>query len=167
MNQDSIPTLSNNNSLKKIFQKLLSYWYWVLFCSVLGAAIAYGYSLFQKPIYETTTVLLVNGETKGIVAENLFEGLESKSKFQNHVGILKSYSLNRQVVHNLDWKTTWYSKDNFKRNDLYGKCPFQVRIPKKANNLTGVEIAIYPLDNDYCKIIIGDEENKTVIKVKI
>ena len=38
----------------------------MLFCSVLGAAIAYGYSLFQKPIYETTTVLLVNGETKGI-----------------------------------------------------------------------------------------------------
>jgi capsular exopolysaccharide synthesis family protein len=42
----------------------------------------------------------------------------------NEMGILRSYSLTQRALKNLDFTVCYYSRDRFKKNELYKDCPF-------------------------------------------
>ncbi|MCY1635019.1 GumC family protein [Marinifilum sp. D737] len=144
--------MEEGTNIKDFLYRLLSKWHWFVLCGFLGIALGYTISKYSKEVYDVQSVVLVEEESKGMGVENLFEGMDlgSKTNIQNHVGILKSYTINLQTLKNLEWNTTWYKEGTVLDSDLYKDAPFEVVIPTGIINPTGLEIYIVPeSENSY------------------
>ena len=147
-----------SSNIKNFLYRLLPKWYWFIICAFLGSLGGFIISKYTQSWYDVKTVLLVEKDSKGMGAENLFEGMQfgTKNNIQNYIGILKSYTLNLKTLENLDWKTSCYRKEPFSDIDLYGKQPFTIEFIENSNNLKGLPIAVEILSEKYCNIkIIG------------
>lgn len=124
----------------------------------LGIALGFLFSRVSQPVYDAKSVILVDENKKGMGVENLFEGMElgNGPNMQNHVGILNSYTLNLQALHNLNWRTTFYKKNLMKKTDLYQASPFKIT-ENGDENIEGVEVVITPMENNTYAIEVDDK----------
>lgn len=133
--------------LKRLFFLLLRRWYWLAICLVIGIAAAFLYSKYQHQLYQIDTSIIVPEDSKGIDLENLFEQAMAGATpvtINNEIELLKSYTLNRRAVENLNWRTTWYKKELFRWNGLYTNEPFLVKENEGGINTTGIFLTIIP-----------------------
>lgn len=153
-------------NIKDLLFRLLSKWYWFVLFGSFGVILGYFIDRYSLPMYDVKSVVLVEGESKGMGIENLFEGMElgSKTNIHNHIGILTSYTVNLQTLTNLNWTTSWYSEGSVIDSDLYKTSPFIVEIPNEYENPKGLDVRISPMD-DYRYTVevkgksnIGDEK---------
>lgn len=153
--------MEEGTNIKEFLYRLLSKWYWFVLCGFLGVLLGFVISRYSQPVYNVHSVLLVEEESKGMGVENLFEGMDlgNKTNIQNHIGILKSYTLNLQTLQNLKWQNTWYKKDAFINRDLYKKSPFTVNVPAGLKNVTALPIQITPLNGEQYEIAVDGEAN--------
>lgn len=136
--------------LKEILFKFLRYWHWFVLAAVLGGAAAMIYNKYAPPGYSVSSLVLVKEKSgDGMNMEDLFSSFQLKSdvKIENHIGILTSFGLNRQVVDNLKWYTSWFKEMPFGDYNLYGNEPYQVVIESPKANLTNIPIFIENLGN--------------------
>jgi tyrosine-protein kinase Etk/Wzc len=113
----------------KAFQyKLVSKWYWFLLFGILGLAVAFAYSFYLPAKYQAKSTILVQNESNALRGKEFFEddGSLRGINIQDHIGVLKSFSLSKQVLVNLNWNVSWYRKMLFYNMDLYGLEPFLV-----------------------------------------
>jgi hypothetical protein len=66
--------------------------------------------------------------------------------------LLRSYTLNHQVLENLNWRTSWYQKQLFVWNGLYTNEPFVVQENGTGMNAEGIDVVITPIDDKSYKI---------------
>lgn len=171
MQSNNIQGINNEEdeiNLKELFFKLISKWHWFVICGFIGVVGAYFVSRFTPTTYNLNGVILVEEEQTGMGVQNLFEGMElgNGPNIQNHIGILKSYTLNLQTLENLNWKTTWYKKGNFISSDLYEYSPIKVvKIGKE--NLHGLKISIIPLNERQYKISVDDKYKKGEVEFPV
>ena len=137
-------------NVKEFLFKLLRYWYWFVIAGAVGLAGAYYYTRYAPPSYAVKSLLLVK-ETKadGINLDNLFDNFSGKSnvKIENHIGILTSFQINRQVVENLGWHVSWFRERPLGDFSLYGKEPFRVDVEPDAVNTTGIPLFIHAFND--------------------
>jgi len=146
--------------IKEIFFKFLRYWHWFVIAGVLGGAAAIIYNKYAPPGYVVSSLVLVKEKTgDGMNMEDLFSSFQLKSdvKIENHIGVLTSFSLNRQVVENLRWYTSWYKNMPFGDYNLYGSEPYQIIIESPEDNLTNIPVFIKNLgDGTYLVNVDGE-----------
>ncbi len=137
-------------NIKEFLQKLLYYWFWFVLAGTLGLGIAYVYYKYIPPTYSAgSTILIKEKQSDGLNLNNMFNNFRFRSniKLENHIGILTSFSLNRQVVENLGWNVSWYRKMPIWDYTLFGAEPFQIVTDSTDYYRTGIPLYIYPKDD--------------------
>lgn len=139
---------------KKTFLKYLNKWPWFLAFSLIGIAAGYFYHINSPTIFEVSSRILIKTEDKSM--SNVFSGdnsllsMGNYSNIENQIGILKSYTLFKKAIGNLNWNTTWYQKELLYNRELYKNPPFDLVVPPNAINAKNISLEIVPLDkNEY------------------
>ncbi len=136
--------------VKKIIYLIRRQWYWFALFSALGIVLAYGYTKLTKPSYLVSTSLMVPEKSDALNMKNIFQGVIDmpKNNIDNHIEILKSYYTINQTLLNLNWRTSWYTKDLFIWKGIYKQEPFDVQEAQNFINLKGIKIYITPTFGD-------------------
>ncbi|MCT4603974.1 MAG: polysaccharide biosynthesis tyrosine autokinase [Marinifilum sp.] len=148
--------------VKDFLYRILSKWKIFVICGVLGICIAYLVSKYSTAVYMMRSTLLVHVNPHETSAKQMFEGyqVQDKANIQNHVEILKSFTINRKAMENLEWTQSWYKKTLFMDKGLYRNEPFEV-IQNDGTNLTNLPVFIEQLDHHTYKIKVdGKAEYK-------
>jgi len=93
-------------NLKAFVYKLIGYRHWFLPAMIICTGVAQVYNWYTPPTYAVTGTLFVEEKNEeNISLNNLFDNFQFQRdvKIPNHLGILASFNLNRQVIENLGW----------------------------------------------------------------
>ncbi|MCT4602730.1 MAG: polysaccharide biosynthesis tyrosine autokinase [Marinifilum sp.] len=143
--------LKNEKKRIKAFQyKLLSKWYWFILFGILGLALAFLYSHYSPSKYQAKSTILVQNESNALRGKDFFddEGGMSGINIKDHIGILKSLTLTKQVIRNLGWYKFWYVERTLHNEDLYEREPFLVSETGILANPRNVPIYVRMISED-------------------
>ena len=136
-------------NIKEYLHRFLSKWFWFVFCAVAGVGLSYLLFLYQQPVYQVESTILVNKDNKSNTLANMFEEswYGTGSLIDNQIGIIKSFTLNREVMQRLNWRVSWYRVGIFTDKGLYKADPFMVSETPEEQNLSGVQIRMKVLSS--------------------
>jgi capsular exopolysaccharide synthesis family protein len=112
--------------------KFLDYWYLFLIAVPVCLAIAYYVNHKNPKLYKVQTTLLIRQEQsamdmKSMLPENLLGGTTIEDQtVHNEIGILKSYKLTQQTIHDLDFEVSYYREQSLADRQLYHNAPFYI-----------------------------------------
>lgn len=149
------------NETKKAFLNYIRKWPWFVIFVVIGVAAGYFYYKNSPTTYRVNSRVLIKNEEKSL--SNVFSpgkgimGMGRNSNIENQVGILKSYTLFRKTLINLNWSTSWFKKELLYNHELYNNDPFELVVPPNAINVKGVLVEVIALnDSEYAIKASGD-----------
>lgn len=148
--------------IKKVVYLLLRQWYWFLLFGVLGTGVAIIYNRITVQQYSVNSTVLIPEKSSGLDMKSLFEGTMSQpgNKILNQVEILKSYYTINQTLLNLNWRTSWYKKENFVWREIYSNNPLTVEEPTTFINPKGIPLQIKTLSNDRYELRVEAKGNE-------
>lgn len=181
MNNTDNNTLYNNTlynkpseekiDFKKIIFLLRRQWKWVALFGILGILGAYVYTKFKKPLYTVSTSILVPEKSNGLNMQALFQGAlaEPKNNIYNQIEIIRSYYTINQTLLNLNWQTSWYTKDLFVWKGIYKQEPFDVQEALNFINPRGIAIYITPASGNYYTVSVNGQtfQNGAIVDIKV
>lgn len=131
------------SSTKEYLYRFLNLWYWFVLSLILGFGGGYLYFLYQQPVYQVGTTILVKQDSQSNSIIGFFEeNWGTYSLIDNQIGIIKSYTLSRQTMEALKWRVSWYKMGLFTEEGLYKSEPFDVVETPDKPNLEGVALKI-------------------------
>ena len=131
------------SSTKEYLYRFLNLWYWFVLCLILGFGGGYLYYLYQQPVYQVGTTILVKQDSQSNSIIGFFEeNWGTYSLIDNQIGIIKSYTLSRQTMEALKWRESWYKVGMFNENGLYKAEPFDVAETADKPNQEGIPVNI-------------------------
>ena len=133
--------------VKQFLVKLLINWYWFALSAIIGLGAAYVYNQLAPPTYSANSLILIKEkQSDGLDLDNLFDNLQLKTnvKLENHIGVLTSLTLNREVIDNLGWKVSWYRDVAFWNYDLFENPPYQVVTESSDYNIANISLYVTP-----------------------
>ena len=108
---------------------------------------AWVYLHFQTPVYQVSASIMIKDDKKGggggstSDLENLGIGgmITSTQSIDNEIEVLRSKTILKEVVNNLELYITYYDEDEFPKKELYQTSPIIVNLTaQEADNLPGV-----------------------------
>jgi len=141
--------MEEGTNVKEFLLRLLSKWHWFILFGFLGLSGGYLMSKFTPASYKMTGTVLVHEESSSMGMEQLFEDFDmvGKTNIENHILMLKSYTLNRQALENIDQKISWFRKGIFTDASLYGNYPYFVEEKTGVRNLSGIALQLTVIDD--------------------
>jgi len=153
-------TLEKEDSvaIKKFLHRLLRNSPWLLLSVCVGVLAAIVITKSLKPAYHSKALLLIKEEADPNVMRegDVNQSLTKDININNHIGVLKSFSLNKQVLANLDWATTWYKTQLFRDKELYGDEPFIITMNREGKNAYDVPVHISMVDSLTYRVKVND-----------
>jgi len=153
-------TLEKEDSvaIKKFLHRILRSSPWLLLSISIGVLAAIVISKSLEPAYHSKTLILVKEEADPDVMNegDVNRTLTKDININDHIGVLKSFSLNKQVLDNLDWATTWFKTELFRDKEFYGDEPFIVTMNRGEINVFNVPVHISMLDSLHYNVKISD-----------
>ena len=153
-----------------LFQKALSKWYLFLLFGILGLSGGYFFSKSKQPVYEVETTLLIQDDPGTSEIGNIFTTQifnPTNIKMVNQIGILGSFSLNKQVLENLNWKVIYYEKSLLSKIDLYKYAPFEVVPLEGKFNCPNINLNFTFISEKNYFISVDGEVDINGIKTKV
>lgn len=151
------------NKTKTFFLKYLKKWPWFAFFCTIGLILGYLHFKNSPNRYIVQSRILVVSQENTMSSVLSFDkpmiGLGKKSNIENKIGILRSYTLYRKALRNLNWDYSWFLKKPLYNADLYNNPPFELLISPTAKNAENVFIEIETL-NDKEYILKAEGETK-------
>jgi tyrosine-protein kinase Etk/Wzc len=136
------------SSTKEYLYRFLNYWYWFVLTVILGFGGGYLYYLYQEPVYQVGTTILVKQDNQSNSIIGFFEeNWGTYSLIDNQIGIIKSYTLSRQTMDALKWRVSWYRMGLFTEEGLYKSEPFDVIETPGKMNMEGFPLKIKVLSS--------------------
>jgi len=129
-------TQSGSNDIKKFLSKMMANWYLFVISFIVIMGLVVLFNIYSAPTYSATTTLLIRDDTKQTLgAESLIQNFSFKinSNIQNEIGILKSYSLTRRALKELDFDVSYYKQIRWASNMSF---PFLKRSIYKDSPIT-------------------------------
>jgi capsular exopolysaccharide synthesis family protein len=155
-------------NIKEFLLRILSKWYWFIICGFLGFTMAWIQNRYAISIWQVETTVLVGEGSKKTEVDNLFEKLNMGNtvNIDNQIGLLKSYSLNRQAIENLNWHTSWFGKGRILDREFYKNEPYKLIVPDGVENPSFITIYVTTISGDRYRIKYNfekktDEETRT------
>ena len=133
---------------QELLFRYIIHWPWFV-TSVLVCLIgAWVYLHFQTPVYQVSASIMIKDDKKGGSAgsadlENLGLGgmITSTQSIDNEIEVLRSKTILKEVVNNLELYITYYDEDEFPKKELYKTSPIIVNLTaQEADNLPDVAI---------------------------
>ena len=113
-------------NLKQLVNRIYEYKFFFIFSIAISLAVTFVYIKLAAPKYEVSTSLLIDpsGKNRALGESKYVEGsvslIESEKNLYNELGIIKSFSLIRQTVEDLDFHISYHSKKWWKVREHYG-----------------------------------------------
>ncbi|MDT8309690.1 MAG: hypothetical protein RQ866_09165, partial [Bacteroidales bacterium] len=154
---------------KRYFALFLNNWYWFAIALFIALSIAYGINRWSEEIYTVSASMLIADEQYGgdmSGAEQFIPGgdiFKSQQNLQNEIGILKSFSLNYDVMKELpDFWVTYMGvgRRGIAENRQYNIAPFKVFFDSLEHQAKGRRIDIKIISDDQYNLSIGDTIEK-------
>ena len=133
---------------QEILFKYIIHWPWFV-ASVLACLVgAWMYLHFQTPVYQVSASIMIKDDKKnagGNAADLESLGLggviTSAQSIDNEIEVLRSKTILKEVVNNLELYITYYDEDEFPKRELYKISPVIVNLTaQEADNLPGVAL---------------------------
>ena len=150
--------------------KYIIHWPWFVGTVLLCLVGAWFYLHWATPIYNISATVLINDEKKGGgsgVSSELedmgLSGLMTSSKnIDNELEVLRSKTLVKEVVNQLNLYITYKDEDEFPAKSLYKTSPVQVSLtPQEAEKLSSpmvVEMMLQPKGSIDVNVTVGEKE---------
>ena len=128
---------------QELLFRYIIHWPWFV-ASVLVCLIgAWVYLHFQTPVYQVSASIMIKDDKKGggsTDLENLGIGgvITSTQSIDNEIEVLRSKTILKEVVNNLELYITYYDEDEFPEKELYQTSPVIVNLTaQEADRLPG------------------------------
>ena len=150
--------------LRDELEKYLIHWKWFLLSGFIAVVLAFIYVRYATPQYSVSSTLLIKDDDSSLGSElAAFQDLGmlggGSSNIDNEIQILKSRSLAKTVVKDLNLNISYYKKGRVKESEVYGdKIEYRlialdsIEVYKKLDTINYFEIT------DSNEIILFDEE---------
>ena len=136
---------------QELLFRYIIHWPWFV-ASVLVCLIgAWVYLHFQTPVYQVSASIMIKDDKKGSGStdlENLGIGgvITSTQSIDNEIEVLRSKTILKEVVNNLELYITYYDEDEFPEKELYQTSPVIVNLTaQEADKLPGVCFACHEI----------------------
>jgi tyrosine-protein kinase Etk/Wzc len=155
MNTSAIHNTANEQpeggGIKLILSSYARYWYLFLIGTILSLAGAFLYlRYYAVPQYRVYSTMLIKDEKNGQSLSNV-EALSDLSSFKsnqniyNEVEVLKSKSLMRRVIDELNLSVSYFVKGKFRYVELYGNgSPIKLIAGKLDSSVVGQSMTVTP-----------------------
>lgn len=134
---------------KTFLVKLLMYWPWIVGCVLVALIGAFFYLKTLTPLYTVSSSVLIkdnNGKTSGSEASLADLGFVTSStqNFDNELEILRSRTLLKKVVTNLDLYISYNLPGQFRNEEVYKQSPVKVWVtPEEAERMGYAEVKMH------------------------
>lgn len=157
-------------NIQEILFRYLIHWPWFIASVVVCIILAWAYLYATTPVYNVSATVLIKDDEKGGGAgmsselEKMgLDGFMSSSKnIDNEIEVLRSKSLAREVVNQLNLFVTYRDEDEFPSKELYRNSPIQVSLtPQEAEKLPKtmeIEMTLLPTGSMNVQITVDDKE---------
>lgn len=165
-------------NLKQLFQKVLENKWLYIFSIALCSVLAFLYIKFATPEYEVSTSILLDtsGSNRDLGKSDYVDGgvslIEMEKNIYNEIGIIKSFSLMRQTVEDLDFDVSYFSKGLIKENENHGHFPFEVVLDRTKAQMYYVPFEVvvlsdekYSLNVDASDFVVSNPTTKSSFEV--
>lgn len=146
------PTTQAGDSLyvRNYLLKLLAHWYLFLISFILGFAYKYVQNRFLVYTYTTNATLILYDDLQNTQAAlGSLEMFDKRKNYETEFGVLKSYSLNKIALSELDFDISYFKQQNFKSDiDLYKKTPFKIKLDSNKYQASNIKYYLKFIDNN-------------------
>lgn len=132
-------------NLRAVLMRYLRHWPWFLVSVLLAGAGAYVYLLFQTPIYNVQTSLLIKDDKKGLSEESILKEMDifaPKKVIENEMEIVKSYALMEKVVTGLGLDVQYFRSTSVGEREIYNASPYRLLVEKPNSSLYDTDLDI-------------------------
>ncbi len=150
-NNQSLPRVNDDDlNLKRYFGLFLSNWYWFALALFAAGLLAYGINNYSERIYTVRASLLIKDDESSDMTgmDKIMPGgdlFRSQQNLQNEMGILRSFSLNRRVMEELDdFHTTvvMVGRRGIAEHRHYRSAPFVILYDSLSTQRSGVPVTL-------------------------
>ncbi|QCX01664.1 polysaccharide biosynthesis tyrosine autokinase [Aggregatimonas sangjinii] len=151
-------------NLKAFLKKMFKYKWLFLVSICTFVALALLYIAITVPRYEVSTSILIDssGSNRALGDSKYVEGgvglIEVEKNLYNEVGIIKSFSLIRQTVEDLDFDVSYFSNGLIRDEERYDFIPFKVNLKRDKPQIYEVPFEIVLLNDDRYRLTIDTDE---------
>jgi len=151
---------------RRILYLILRNWYWLPISIVLGVIVAFFYVKRQHQVYKAEATIMVPKSGDSFNLQQLFDEQfrGAGAVVANELEILKSYTLNNNVVQGLNWRVVWETRNYLRWDGLYGREPFTVLEEEGCNNVNGIPVFVEPIDAVSYKVWASGETTINGVK---
>lgn len=148
--------------LRRWFLLFLRQWPLFIIGLVIAFIISFLYNSFSVPQYQLSINILV-GNDRNPLDKGLFFTAFGNDPYQleNQKGILRSKSVTRKAINQLDFYTSYYVKERFRNCELYKQSPFIV--DKDTTQLQPLNVFFYVTFISDSLLIISAEDEDVVL----
>jgi len=144
--EDNVRGIEEENvDYKELLFRYIIHWPWFLASLLVCLIGAWGYLYFQTPVYQISASIMIKDDKKGGGGSADLESLglggmmTSTQSIDNEIEVLRSKTILKEVVNNLELYITYYDEDEFPKKELYKASPIIVNLTaQEADNLPGV-----------------------------
>ncbi len=143
-NQESLKSSVQEIDYNRILRIILSRWYWIVGCIVIGIIWAFIYLRFTPPIYETSALLKYD-DKKTEISEliNINSYYDRKDKIQSETYVIQSRTLLYRAAVKLNYQYSFFRKGTILESETYPNLPFELQLGElDSNTIFGYEFTI-------------------------
>ena len=145
-----------NVNYQELLFRYIIHWPWFMVSVLICLIGAWGYLYFQTPVYQVSASIMIKDDKKGgnsgsADLENLGLGgvITSTQSIDNEIEVLRSKTILKEVVNNLELYITYYDKDKFPKQEMYKTSPVVVNLTaQEADKLPGAALIDMQLSPD-------------------
>jgi tyrosine-protein kinase Etk/Wzc len=147
--------------IKKYLFKILDNWYWFVIALIITVSVAYFLNRFSESFYNVGgATVMVKHERMRSAGMEAFLGdiglLSDRTTIQNQMEVLRSFTLNRRVMDELDFDVTYVAIGRFKNAELYQSADIAVNYKIDRYQKTGYPIYVTILSETEYRLQIDD-----------
>ena len=133
---------------QELLFKCIIHWPWFVFSVLVCLIAAWTYLHFQTPVYQVAATIMIKDDKKGgggnsADLESLGLGgmITSTQSIDNEIEVLRSKTILKEVVNNLELYIQYYDEDEFPKKELYKTSPVIVNLTtQEADQLPGTAL---------------------------
>ncbi|HKM93037.1 MAG TPA: polysaccharide biosynthesis tyrosine autokinase [Prolixibacteraceae bacterium] len=158
--------------LRKIFNYFIGNIHWFIISVVVTLGIAHVVNRYTTRIYNISTTILIEDNTKGssLFGKNVGGSLDmlsgfgmypSLQNFENQSIIIQSYSQIRRTIDNLNFEVSYYRQGRISKNEIYNQSPFEIIYFTDHPQILNANFNV-SIDNDGFINLSIDEKSKFI-----
>ncbi len=132
----------------RIFRIVLSRWYWIVGCIIIGIIWAFVYLRFTPSVYETSALLKYD-DKKTEISEliNINSYYDRKDKIQSETYVIQSRTLLSRAASRLNYMYSFFRKGRILETECYPDYPFELEAFNiDSNSIFGYSFNITQID---------------------